>query len=69
MDGDVNEPPDTWLRVTLEEADTRADGYFLSCTNIHSLNVIGELEARLGKGERVAGLGRLFEAAAGDAVG
>jgi len=48
-DGYINEPPETWLRVTQEEADPRTDAYFLSCTNIHSLDVIEELEARLGK--------------------
>lgn len=48
-DGFIQEPPDTWLRVTLEEADPRADAYFLSCTNIHSLDVIEDLEARLGR--------------------
>jgi len=48
-DGYINEPPETWLRIILEEADPRADAYFLSCTNIHSLDVIEELEARLDK--------------------
>lgn len=48
-DGYINEPPETWLRVTQEEADPQADAYFLSCTNIHSLDVIEELESLLGK--------------------
>lgn len=48
-DGYINEPPETWVRVTQEEADPRADAYFLSCTNIHSLDVIEDLESRLGK--------------------
>jgi maleate isomerase len=48
-DGFIAEPPSTWVRVVMEEADPEADGYFLSCTNIHSLDVLEELEERLGK--------------------
>lgn len=39
--------PALWLQATEEERDSRAEAYFLSCTNIHSLEVIPELEARL----------------------
>ena len=48
-DGFIAEPPSTWVRVLLEDVDPEADGYFLSCTNIHSLDVIEELEEQLGK--------------------
>jgi maleate isomerase len=48
-DGYISAPPALWLQVTQEEADPRADAYFLSCTNIHSPDVIEELEARLQK--------------------
>lgn len=46
-DGMIAASPELWRRVTLEEADAEADGYFLSCTNIHSIEVIEELEAEL----------------------
>src|SRR5438093_12000862 len=46
-DAYVTAPPDVWLDVTLGEADPRADAYLLSCTNIHSIGLIEELEQRL----------------------
>ena len=39
--------PDVWLDVTLGEADPRADAYLLSCTNIHSIGLIEDLERQL----------------------
>lgn len=39
--------PETWEQVTLDHADPRADAYFLSCTNIRSLEVIDSLERKL----------------------
>lgn len=41
--------PDVWVDVTLQEHHPEADAYFLSCTNIQSVEAIGELEARLRK--------------------
>ncbi len=46
-DAYVAAPPDVWLDVTVGEADPRADAYLLSCTNIHSIGLIEELEQRL----------------------
>ncbi|MBI4494070.1 MAG: aspartate/glutamate racemase family protein [Chloroflexi bacterium] len=40
-------PPSVWEQVTLEHADPRADAYFLSCTNIHSLEAIEAIESKL----------------------
>jgi maleate isomerase len=40
-------PPEFWLDSTLKLADSRADAYVLSCTNINSLEVIEDLERRL----------------------
>lgn len=48
-DAYIAAPPALWLRVAQEERDPRADAYLLSCTNIHSLEVIAELEQSLGK--------------------
>lgn len=48
-DGYVSCQPSTWLQVVQEEADPRADAYFLSCTNTHSIEVVQELEAILGR--------------------
>jgi maleate cis-trans isomerase len=48
-DGYVSAPPALWLRAVDEERDPRAEAYFVSCTNIRSLEVIAELEARLGR--------------------
>jgi maleate isomerase len=46
-DAYVGTPPDVWLDVTLGERDPRADGYLLSCTNIHTMGLIEDLEAGL----------------------
>lgn len=48
-DAYVSALPALWLRTAEEERDPRAEAYFLSCTNIHSLEIIQELEARLGR--------------------
>ena len=40
-------PPEEWVRVAEEEADPDADAYLFSCTNIHSIDIIEDLEARL----------------------
>lgn len=48
-DSFVGTPPDVWLDVTLGEADPRADAYLLSCTNIHSIGLIADLEQQLGR--------------------
>jgi maleate isomerase len=40
-------PPSLWLDVTREAADRRAEAYFLSCTNVHSIGIIEQLEAAL----------------------
>jgi len=41
--------PDEWLAIMRQEANPRADAYFLSCTNIQSLEIIEPLEAELGR--------------------
>jgi maleate cis-trans isomerase len=41
--------PDVWVETTVAMARPDADAYFLSCTNIQSIDAIGELEVRLGK--------------------
>jgi maleate isomerase len=41
--------PADWLRLIGEEADPRADAYLLSCTNIHSLDIIEAAERSTGK--------------------
>lgn len=46
-DAFIAAPPSLWLQVTQEEADPRAEAYFLSCANIQSIDVIEELESRL----------------------
>ncbi len=48
-DAYIAAPPALWLRVAEEERDPRADACLLSCTNIRSLDVIAELEQKLGK--------------------
>jgi maleate isomerase len=48
-DAYVGAPADVWFDVTLGEADPRADAYLLSCTNIHSIGLIEDLEQRLGR--------------------
>ena len=46
-DAFIAAPPSQWLQVVQEEADPRADAYFLACTNTHTPDVIEELENRL----------------------
>jgi maleate isomerase len=41
--------PAEWLELAAEETPADADGVFMSCTNIHSPQVIAPLEARLDK--------------------
>lgn len=41
--------PDVWVDVTMQEQHPEADAYFLSCTNIQSVEAIAELETRLRK--------------------
>jgi len=42
-------PPRFWYDTALALRDDSADAYFLSCANIHSIDVIEELERALGK--------------------
>lgn len=42
-------PPELWERVVEDETHEQADGYFLSCTNTHMIEVVESLEARLGR--------------------
>ncbi|HLH25323.1 MAG TPA: aspartate/glutamate racemase family protein [Chloroflexota bacterium] len=48
-DAYISYPPDAWYERVMERLDERADGYFLSCTNIRAFEVIEELEAATGK--------------------
>jgi maleate cis-trans isomerase len=48
-DAFIAAPPSQWLQAVQEEADPRADAYFLACTNTHTPDVIEELEQRLGR--------------------
>jgi maleate cis-trans isomerase len=41
--------PERWIEVMREERQPQADAYFLSCTNIQSLEAIEPLEAELGR--------------------
>jgi maleate isomerase len=41
--------PADWLRIIEEESDPSADAYLLSCTNIHSLDIIEAAERGTGK--------------------
>ena len=41
--------PAYWLRLIEEESDPSADAYLLSCTNIHSLDIIEAAERSTGK--------------------
>ena len=41
--------PDEWVRIASTETPPDADGVFLSCTNIHSPEVIAPLEAAIGR--------------------
>src|SRR5205823_4500803 len=45
----VSVAPAEWLRLAEAETPAEADAVFLSCTNIHSPEVIEPLEARLGR--------------------
>lgn len=42
-------PPRLWFDKALELQREDADAYFISCANIHSIDVIEDLEERLGK--------------------
>jgi maleate cis-trans isomerase len=42
-------PPAEWLRVGQEDMRPDADGVFLSCTNIHSPEVVEPLESLIGR--------------------
>lgn len=74
--------PAGWVDYVAEMADPEVDTYFLSCTNTHAIEVVEELEQRLGRpvvtsnqatlwsalrrlgrDDRVPGLGRLFDLA------
>ena len=48
-DAYISYPPAAWYEAVLARRDDRADGYFVSCTNIRATEVLAELEARLGK--------------------
>jgi maleate isomerase len=43
------QPPGTTVRLAREVDNSEAEGIFLSCTDLKTFTVIGELEARLGK--------------------
>jgi len=45
----LNITPSDWLQLIQEETDPTADAYLLSCTNIHSLDIIEQAEALTGK--------------------
>jgi maleate isomerase len=42
-------PPKRWFDETMAMRDDSADAYFVSCANIHSIDVIEELEGALGR--------------------
>ncbi len=42
-------PPAEWLRIGQQDACSEADGVFLSCTNIHSPEVVEPLESATGR--------------------
>jgi maleate isomerase len=48
-DGMCGATPDVWVETAVAAAHPDADAYFLSCTNIQSIDAVGELEKRLGK--------------------
>ncbi len=48
-DGYVSYPPAAWYEAVVARRDDRADGYFVSCTNIRATEVLAELEAALGR--------------------
>jgi maleate isomerase len=45
----INVEPKTWSELVKGHMDERADGYFISCTAIRSLEVIDQLEHELNK--------------------
>jgi maleate isomerase len=48
-DAYISYPPAAWYERVMERLDERADGYFLSCTNIRAFEIIEQLEAATGK--------------------
>jgi len=48
-DGFVAEPSETWVQVAIEEQDPRADLMLMACTNLHTTEVIQEMEAAIGR--------------------
>ena len=48
-DAFVTTPSSFWVDATEHEADPLVDAYLLSCTNIRSIEVIADLEQRLGR--------------------
>jgi maleate isomerase len=48
-DGYIAVTPQEWINVVTENVRLDADGYLLSCTNTRTIEVIEELERRLGK--------------------
>ncbi|MDC0033255.1 hypothetical protein OAJ57_01670 [Alphaproteobacteria bacterium] len=42
-------PPEFWFDAVRAMRNDTADAYFISCANIHSIDVIADLEAELGK--------------------
>ncbi|MFL2668418.1 MAG: hypothetical protein ACJ0HT_02455 [Alphaproteobacteria bacterium] len=42
-------PPEFWFKNVLAMRNDEADAYFISCANIHSIDVINALEKELGK--------------------
>jgi maleate isomerase len=45
----VSYSPAAWYERVMERLDERADGYFLSCTNIRAFEIVEQLEAATGK--------------------
>jgi maleate isomerase len=48
-DAFVSTPSSYWVDVAEQEADAEVDAYLMSCTNIRSIEVIEDLERRLGR--------------------
>lgn len=48
-DAYVGVPPAVWVRTAQDEQEPSADAYVLGCTNIHSIDVVEEIEARVGR--------------------
>ncbi len=48
-DAYLSVPSNEWLRLIEQEADPRADAYLLSCTNIHSMDIIEQAERNVGR--------------------